>query len=163
MASDRSNIHNIQDIRPKRRQLIFFDRAVAKARPRVMGKVTYTPAATKQFERRIRQQAALQMRGERPITVALRVVISITFAMPKHIARSKKKSLGYVDRPHTGKPDCDNLIKAILDALNGLAWRDDAQVFDVHCTKRYGTMDVIKVDIEPDMWITREDQKEKAE
>lgn len=29
---------------------------------------------------------------------------------------------------HTKKPDIDNVTKAILDALNGLAWVDDAQV-----------------------------------
>ena len=27
-----------------------------------------------------------------------------------------------------GRPDLDNVIKAVMDALNGLAWRDDSQV-----------------------------------
>ena len=31
---------------------------------------------------------------------------------------------------HTKKPDRDNLDKAVLDALSGLLWRDDAQVCD---------------------------------
>lgn len=39
--------------------------------------------------------------------------------------------------PHTGRPDLDNLVKAVKDALSGLAWRDDSQVW------RYG--DVSKV------------------
>lgn len=29
---------------------------------------------------------------------------------------------------HAKKPDCDNLLKSICDALNELAWADDAQV-----------------------------------
>jgi Holliday junction resolvase RusA-like endonuclease len=29
---------------------------------------------------------------------------------------------------HTKKPDADNVLKAILDALNGLAWCDDAEI-----------------------------------
>lgn len=29
---------------------------------------------------------------------------------------------------HTGKPDRDNLDKAVLDALSGIIWKDDAQV-----------------------------------
>lgn len=31
--------------------------------------------------------------------------------------------------------DCDNLSKAVLDALNGVAWADDKQVVDLHIRK----------------------------
>jgi Holliday junction resolvase RusA-like endonuclease len=33
--------------------------------------------------------------------------------------------------PHVAKPDIDNLIKGLFDALNGVLWEDDAQVFEV--------------------------------
>lgn len=36
---------------------------------------------------------------------------------------------------HTKKPDADNVLKAVLDALNGLAWVDDAQVFSATVRK----------------------------
>jgi Holliday junction resolvase RusA-like endonuclease len=29
---------------------------------------------------------------------------------------------------HTGKPDVDNLAKALYDALKGIVWRDDSQI-----------------------------------
>lgn len=29
---------------------------------------------------------------------------------------------------HTGVPDGDNILKAVQDALTGVAWRDDSQV-----------------------------------
>lgn len=32
-------------------------------------------------------------------------------------------------------PDIDNLIKAILDGLNGIAWEDDKQVVGVHAIR----------------------------
>lgn len=32
-------------------------------------------------------------------------------------------------------PDIDNLIKAILDGLNGIAWEDDKQVVGVHAAR----------------------------
>jgi Holliday junction resolvase RusA-like endonuclease len=35
------------------------------------------------------------------------------------------------------KPDCDNIVKIILDALNGVAYTDDKQVVDVRCRKCY--------------------------
>lgn len=35
------------------------------------------------------------------------------------------------------KPDIDNVIKAILDGLNGVAYTDDSQVVDISCSKCY--------------------------
>ena len=47
----------------------------------------------------------------------------------------------------TKKPDCDNLIKSILDSLNGVAYKDDSQVTDVHIKKRYNRDEGIEVEI----------------
>ena len=35
------------------------------------------------------------------------------------------------------KPDIDNVIKSILDGLNGVAYSDDSQVVDISCSKCY--------------------------
>lgn len=37
--------------------------------------------------------------------------------------------------PWTCRPDADNVAKAVLDALNGLAWRDDSQVVSLAVRK----------------------------
>ena len=37
----------------------------------------------------------------------------------------------------TKKPDCDNVIKAILDSLNQIAYHDDTQVVDLQIRKFY--------------------------
>ncbi|MBQ2175307.1 MAG: RusA family crossover junction endodeoxyribonuclease, partial [Alphaproteobacteria bacterium] len=42
---------------------------------------------------------------------------------------------------HTVKPDLDNLTKALLDALNDIAWHDDAQIVDLQIRKEYTTGD----------------------
>lgn len=36
-------------------------------------------------------------------------------------------------------PDLDKLARAVLDALTGIAYRDDAQVVELLASKRYGT------------------------
>ena len=55
------------------------------------------------------------------------VYVSMLFVMPR------PKAMQWKRKPmprewHDKKPDCDNLVKAILDALNGLMWGDDCQV-----------------------------------
>ena len=36
-----------------------------------------------------------------------------------------------------GRPDVDNCSKLVLDALNGILWRDDAQICELSVTRRY--------------------------
>jgi len=40
-----------------------------------------------------------------------------------------------------GTPDCDNYVKAVNDALNGVLWKDDALVCDLEASKRYADND----------------------
>jgi Holliday junction resolvase RusA-like endonuclease len=53
--------------------------------------------------------------------------------MPK--SWSKKKKAVMWGKPHTSKPDIDNLVKAILDALNGVAFNDDSQIWEIQSSK----------------------------
>jgi Holliday junction resolvase RusA-like endonuclease len=39
---------------------------------------------------------------------------------------------------HIGRPDGDNILKAIGDGLNGVVWRDDSLIAQCSITKRYG-------------------------
>lgn len=51
----------------------------------------------------------------------------------------------------TYKPDADNIAKAVLDAMNGLAFVDDSQVVSLSVTKHDRThreSDIVTVEIE---------------
>jgi Holliday junction resolvase RusA-like endonuclease len=37
-----------------------------------------------------------------------------------------------------GRPDIDNVAKAVLDAFNGIVYKDDAQVYELTVKKIYG-------------------------
>lgn len=54
------------------------------------------------------------------------------FACPtsKHLKRGIRPAC-----PKTGKPDVDNLLKAALDAGNGVLWVDDSRVCSARVTK----------------------------
>jgi Holliday junction resolvase RusA-like endonuclease len=49
------------------------------------------------------------------------------------------------------KPDIDNILKAYLDAMNGIVYEDDTQVVSLHSTKVYGTVGLVEVLVKEDM------------
>jgi len=65
------------------------------------------------------------------------IFITILFGMPIPKSLSKKKHQKIINQPHTKKPDLDNLVKWVLDCLNGEAWEDDASIFKIKAGKFY--------------------------
>lgn len=64
--------------------------------------------------------------------------VRAVFAMPRPKAHYGTKGLKANAPTHqTTKPDIDKLVRCVLDALTGVAWRDDSQVVEVVATKRY--------------------------
>lgn len=60
------------------------------------------------------------------------MAVEFTFVMPRP---KLPKKLGTHRLPHTKRPDFDNLEKAAVDALTGLAWADDSQLCEVTTRK----------------------------
>lgn len=114
---------------------------VPKGRPRFtrQGGV-YTPPETVKFERHIihsfREKA---MYEPYKLDQEKAAELDITFAIeiPKSWSKTKKEAaLNQSIRP-TVKPDLDNLQKAILDGLNGFAWKDDKFITQITARKIY--------------------------
>lgn len=108
-----------------------------KGRPRMTRSGhCYTPSKTAQYESKIAwcfQQAAPD---HVPIKTAITLHVVAYMPIPASWSRKKAKAAeDGVIRP-TVKPDLDNILKT-LDALNGVAWKDDAQVVAVLVEKYY--------------------------
>ena len=58
----------------------------------------------------------------------------ITFVVPMPKSWSQKKRAAMNGRAHQQKPDSDNMIKALMDAL----FEDDAHIWDFRVTKVWG-------------------------
>lgn len=71
-------------------------------------------------------------------TGALKVTIYAVFTVPAKWTVEKKKLARRNEIAPESKPDCDNIAKAILDALNGIAYKDDSQVAELVVKKRFG-------------------------
>lgn len=67
----------------------------------------------------------------------LRIQVTAYYPIPKSAAKAQREAMldGKV-RP-TVKPDYDNVAKLVGDALNGVAYRDDAQIVDGRTVKMY--------------------------
>ena len=73
------------------------------------------------------------------------VLINAFFEVPKSKSkRFREAALKGAERP-TKKPDADNIVKAIQDALNGLTYKDDACIVELACNKYYGEIPQVEV------------------
>lgn len=65
------------------------------------------------------------------------LVVEMTFARAPAKSNARKCKEGEL-YPDTRRPDVDNLMKAVLDAGNGILWMDDSQVVRVVASKVVG-------------------------
>jgi len=78
-----------------------------------------------------------------PIEGAVAVHLAVWLRTPASWSKKRKAVLNRA----TTRPDADNIAKAFMDGMNGVAWHDDKQVVDLHITKGYGTRDVVVVSV----------------
>lgn len=98
----------------------------------------FTPKATVAAEREIGQLASLAL-GARPLmTGAVHLQIEAVFRVPSSWSKKLREAALAGEVEYTGKPDRDNIEKLVMDALNGVAWMDDAQVNKGPTVRRYG-------------------------
>ncbi len=110
---------------------IVFDKVPTKARPRFRGHA-YTPKKTKAAEAKIKA-AWLEQVGDTITAINGEAVHLPEFTGAVHVAVSVQRQLTKSDakrdlyKADTKLPDADNVAK-LLDALNGVAWKDDRQI-----------------------------------
>lgn len=107
-----------------------------KGRPRFFRGHAYTDAKTRAYEKELKASLQELYRGE-PYSkdIPLRLEINFFLTRPKTSKR---------DRP-TVKPDSDNLVKAFLDAANGVLFDDDCSVVSLLTEKNYSTTGFIEI------------------
>jgi Holliday junction resolvase RusA-like endonuclease len=97
------------------------------------------------YKSHLQWQAKQQSKGKFYPSGALEV--SITFKMPIPESYSKKIKESLIGEYHIKKPDTDNLVKGVFDALNKIVWQDDNQVSKVFAKKVYSNNPGIEVEV----------------
>lgn len=110
---------------------------VAKGRPRLGRYGTYTPKKTQEYEEYVKMCWVAKYGSIQPSEQSLEVNIVFYLPIPKSVNKKQRAEMLDGRIKHTKKPDIDNLIKSVLDALNGIAYSDDSKIIKVAAEKQY--------------------------
>lgn len=118
-----------------------------KGRPRVNSYtgIVYTPTNTKDYEQLVQQYFVLKYPKFKPLETRIQMNITAYFAIPKSTKKADIEPMLQNEASPTKKPDIDNIVKIILDALNKVAFIDDTQITKICVEKRYGTEEKVNI------------------
>jgi len=110
----------------------------ALARPRKGNNGFYCPDAKAKQDFLLQ---AKQYAPKEPFTGEIYLNCTFSFSRPvehyrtgRYAGQVKKR---YEDIMHTSRPDLDNCVKFVMDALNGVFFKDDSQIAILVAEKRY--------------------------
>ena len=96
----------------------------------------YTPESTRIYEEEIKLRYKEKFKNEMlDGNIAVEVFINKKPASYLGIKKYNKLLGKYCNI----KPDTDNVVKAVLDALNGVAYADNKNVVEIYAVKKYST------------------------
>ena len=126
---------------------------VGKGRPRAAKRgqhiQLYTPKTTATYESTIALAASQAMAGRPLIDGPAEVLMTMVLAVPASWSKRKQADALAGQLMPTTKPDMDNVVKAIFDAVNGIVWTDDVQVVGLRVRKTYGATPGVHVTVSP--------------
>ena len=100
---------------------------------------TYTPQKTENWENMIRLQI-LEHKPDKLIDQAISLKAVFVLQRPKSIPKKRKY-------PET-KPDLDNLLKSLTDAMEGIIYTNDSRIVKKEVSKVYGDPPRVEVELE---------------
>jgi Holliday junction resolvase RusA-like endonuclease len=107
----------------------------------------YTPAKTRSYESLIAEAAVNA--GAQIIDGPVKLYVTAHHEIPKSWSRQKRDEAAYgAIRPTGPRNDLDNVLKAVSDALNGVAYKDDGQVVEVVASRFYSAVPRVDVYVE---------------
>lgn len=108
---------------------------------------SYTPEGTVLYENLVKTCYSQSSRDSFQNGEALEVHIHAFYDIPKSTSKKKREQMLSGEILPTKKPDIDNIVKCILDALNGVAYHDDTQVARLVMTKAYAESPRVEIEI----------------
>lgn len=108
--------------------------------------MSFTPDKTVYYEQLVRSEFVIG--GNKKMDGELNMKVKAFFSIPKSVSHKKAALMECgVIRP-TKKPDADNILKIIADALNKVAYDDDSQIVSATVEKYYSNQPRVEIEIE---------------
>lgn len=104
---------------------------------------TYKDPSTRNAMAVVAHYASQAMTGLKPLEGPLAILVQVYVQPPASWSKKRQNAAQWV----TGKPDCDNALKLLCDALNGVVYRDDSQISEVVFHRRYSLREPEHVEV----------------
>lgn len=130
--------------------IVLMGAPTAYARVRTGNGAFFTPAPQRNAAATLRMACQTEMQAagiatyHEPISLILRAELPIPGSWSK-----KKKHAALLGIIRPGRPDLDNILKLCSDALNHVAYADDALIAELRAEKRYSLEPKITLSIVP--------------
>ena len=110
----------------------------------------FTPAKTRTKEGIITTAATDAMNGRPPFSAPLCFSLVAVMAVPQSWSQKRKRAALAGEELPAKRPDLDNCLKAVLDAMNTVVFTDDALIVEIRARKVYGQVPQTIVEVWPD-------------
>jgi Holliday junction resolvase RusA-like endonuclease len=101
---------------------------------------TYTPDKTRNYEALIKEAATEAMGNSEILETPVNLYLYIRAPIPKSLPKKRLEAcLNGLEKP-IKKPDASNVLKSIEDAMNGVVYKDDSQIVNIHVAKVYSSV-----------------------
>ena len=124
---------------------------VGQGRPRTTVRngraIIYKPETSKRYEAEIAKEAKNAMGETKPFTGPVSLELSVYKAPPSGATKKQREDMLKGEIFPTTKPDLDNVIKAVADALTGVVWEDDKQVVMIDAAQYFAEEPLVKIEV----------------
>lgn len=100
---------------------------------------TYTPEKTRTYETLIKDAARQAMGVSEPLETPVSLYLYIKVPIPASATKKRLQAIADGSEKPTKKPDASNVLKSVEDGMNGVVYKDDSQIVNIHVTKVYSS------------------------
>jgi len=99
----------------------------------------YTPEKTRTYESLIKEAAIKAMGSSEPLETPVTLYLYIRVPIPKSHSKKRLEACSIGSEQPIKKPDASNILKSVEDGMNGVVYKDDSQIVNIHVTKVYSS------------------------
>jgi Holliday junction resolvase RusA-like endonuclease len=105
----------------------------------------YTPEKTRTYEALIKEASREAMGSSEPLETPVSLYLYIRVPIPKSCTKKRLEAIQNGLEKPIKKPDASNVLKSVEDAMNGVVYKDDSQIVNIHVSKVYSSVSGVDV------------------